>query len=229
MKKVAILQSNYIPWKGYFDMIHRVDEFIFLDDVQYTTGDWRNRNKVKTKDGLKWLSIPCGSSRNRKINEVEINNNSWQKKHWLTLEHSYRDSQFFNWVRQHIEEVYLEKDWTSLSELNQFLIKKISVDMLQINALFSDSTDYPSSGRKTGKLVEILHQSNADIYLSGPAAKSYLDVDLLIKNKIEVEWMSYNEYPQYDQFYPPFSHQVSILDLLFHKGPEASRWIWELE
>jgi len=96
MKTVAILQSNYIPWKGYFDVINDVDLFIFYDDVQYTKNDWRNRNKVKTANGTGWLSIPVGADKNRLICEVILNDNRWQEKHWKTLCQLYGKASYFS-------------------------------------------------------------------------------------------------------------------------------------
>jgi len=96
MKKMAVIQSNYIPWKGYFDIIHDVDQFIFYDDVPYTKNDWRNRNKIKSKQGLHWLTIPVGSRNERLIYEVEIEDSSWTKKHWETLKQSYSKAPYLN-------------------------------------------------------------------------------------------------------------------------------------
>lgn len=76
MKKVGVIQSNYIPWKGYFDLIHDVDLFVFYDDVQYTKNDWRNRNLIKTPTGAKWLTIPVSSNLNNLIYEVELKDHS---------------------------------------------------------------------------------------------------------------------------------------------------------
>ena len=95
MKKVAILQSNYIPWKGYFDLISYVDEFIIYDDMQFTKNDWRNRNKIKTPQGLNWITIPVGSDNTRRIRDVIFVNNDWRLKHCKTLEANYRKSPFF--------------------------------------------------------------------------------------------------------------------------------------
>jgi hypothetical protein len=89
MRKVAVIQSNYIPWKGYFDIIHDADLFIFYDDVQYTKNDWRNRNKIKTVNGIHWLTIPIGSPARKLIYQVEPANHHWQKKHWMTIQQSY--------------------------------------------------------------------------------------------------------------------------------------------
>jgi hypothetical protein len=127
MKKVAILQSNYIPWKGYFDIINSVDEFIFHDDLQYTKNDWRNRNKIKTKEGVIWLTVPCGSNENRLISEVVLNDDSWQKRHMTLLQLHYKNSPYFDELRSFLEDVYLNTRWSFLSDLNQFLIINISI------------------------------------------------------------------------------------------------------
>ena len=96
-KRVAIVQSNYIPWKGYFDLINSVDEFVLFDDMQYTRRDWRNRNKIKTPQGLKWLSIPVKVKGKyyQKINETKIEKRDWANKHWKTISMNYRDSPHF--------------------------------------------------------------------------------------------------------------------------------------
>jgi len=114
MKKVAIVQSNYIPWKGYFDLIASVDEFILYDDVQFTKNDWRNRNRIKTPRGVEWLSIPVGKDINRRIRDVKINDLSWQKKHWMTLSGNYKRSAKFKEVAEFLEPLYLQKKFSYL-------------------------------------------------------------------------------------------------------------------
>src|SRR5208283_1807000 len=90
-KSLAAIQSNYIPWKGYFDIINRVDEFMLYDDAQYTRRDWRNRNKIKTPRGLRWLTIPVRvkGKFHQKICETEISDPGWAAGHWQTLRQNY--------------------------------------------------------------------------------------------------------------------------------------------
>ena len=148
VSKVAVLQSNYIPWKGYFDIIHDVDLFIFYDDVQYTKNDWRNRNKIVTASGTKWLTIPTGADLNRLICEVRLGSSVWAEKHWKTILQSYRNSGYFNLYKEFFEEVYMGMRWESLSDLNQFLTKHISkLSMLSIhtNLLFAVFDDQEST------------------------------------------------------------------------------------
>jgi hypothetical protein len=68
----VVLQSSYIPWRGYFDLIHDADVFVFYDDVQYTVNDWRNRNRIKTANGVVWLTIPVGNQNDRRICDVAL-------------------------------------------------------------------------------------------------------------------------------------------------------------
>lgn len=226
MKRLAVLQSNYIPWKGYFDIIHDVDEFIFYDEVQFTKNDWRNRNKIITPQGEIWLSVPVGTDEHRLILDVQIKDSAWQKKHFKTLEMAYHKAPHFDRYREFLEFVYLEKRWDYLYELNRFLIEKISRDFLGITTKFSDSRDYPSHGVKHEKLLSLVKAAGADVYISGAAAKNYIAAEDYARAGIELVWKDYSDYPPYPQLGKNFNHYVSILDLLFSVGDEAPWYIW---
>jgi len=226
LKKVAVIQSNYIPWKGYFDIIHDVDQFIFYDDVQYTKNDWRNRNKIKAKQGLHWLTIPIGARNERLIYEVELEDQSWTKKHWETLKQNYMKAPHFKTYKNFFENVYLGTQWTNLSNLNQYLIKTISRDFLGISTEFRDSREFCPEGQKLDRLIDLLLKANADLYISGPTAKDYINKERFVEVGIKLEYKDYSGYPEYPQLYPPFEHAVSILDVLFNCGPQAPDYIW---
>ena len=225
-KKVAILQSNYIPWKGYFDLIAYVDEFIFYDLAQFTKNDWRNRNQIKTSNGLKWLSIPVKMKGhlNRSIKETEIIQNGWQKKHWQSLLHSYSKAPYFSEIAGWLEPMYMESEQKYLSALNRDFIKKIC-EYLNIKTTISNVWDYKLMGGKSEKLVHLCQQCQATTYVSGPSAKDYLETNLFEKADIQVEWFEYANYPEYKQFHGEFNHHVSILDLLFHCGPNSAQYM----
>jgi hypothetical protein len=224
MKRVAILQSNYIPWKGYFDIINMVDEFILLDDVQYTKQDWRNRNKIKTRDGSKWLSIPvCAADSSAPINSVKIADPDWVRNHWKRLLGNYSAARYFPDYRQVFEDLYLGSAERNLSLINFRFIKAIC-HILSINTKISWSTEYQLEGIKSEKLVSLCRQAGAGEYLSGPAARTYLDEHLFNSWNIDVRWMDYTGYPVYRQmFCPPFIHEVSIIDLIFAEGANGAR------
>jgi len=228
MKKVAILQSNYIPWKGYFHIIQKVDYFVFLDTAQYTKRDWRNRNLIKTPEGLKWLSVPNNGTQKMMINEVQIDNDSkWFEIHFKTLENCYKKTKYFKDYSCFLEKVYLKTRWQKLSELNQFMIKEIS-KFLGIQTIFCNSDEFNLVEGKNKKIISIMQQLQSNYYLTGPSAKSYLDVQKFKENNIKVEFMNYPKYPEYPQSWVNFENNVSILDLLFCVGQDAPNYIWEI-
>jgi hypothetical protein len=220
-KKVAILQSNYIPWKGYFDLINMADLFIFHDDLQYTKGDWRNRNLIKTPNGVQWLTIPCGTNEHRLICEVELADHSWQSKHWSVIKANYEQTEYFKRYRPFFEEIYLGNKWRNLSEMNQAIVTRISRELLGVKTGFEDSRRYSLTQRKAERVKELLIKCKADEYISGPAAKDYLSEEYLTEAGIKLTWMNYEGYPEYPQLHPPFTHQVSIIDLIFNTGEQA--------
>lgn len=226
MKRVAVIQSNYVPWKGYFDIIQSVDLFIFHDDLQYTKNDWRNRNKIKTPAGAAWMTIPVGTSEHRLICEVELKDASWQKKHWNLLSTHYAGAPHFRTYSEFFRDVYLGTRWNDLSSLNQQLIMRISRELLGIRTEFRDSRELRPEGAKQDRLLDLLEKAGADSYLSGPAAKDYIEPERFAAAGIELLWQSYAGYPEYPQLYPPFEHGVSILDLLFNVGPDAPYYVW---
>ena len=221
-KKVGMTQSNYIPWKGYFDYINSVDEFYFYDDVQYTKQDWRNRNMIKSPKGLEWISVPVGKkTRDRLICEVEISQNGWQKSHWGKISQYYRKAPYFKMYKEFFDDIYLGQEWKNLSDMNQSTIQKISQEILGITTKFGgDSRAYNLSGSKEDRYIPMLKELGCTTYLSGPSAKSYLTEESMAEHGIKLEWMNYEGYPEYNQLYPPFEHGVSILDLIFNEGPE---------
>ena len=204
-------------------MIGMVDEFILYDDVQYTRSDWRNRNKIKTQNGLKWLTIPIGKHYN-KINETTISDLGWGKSHWATIKQSYNKACFFNEYKDIFEEYYLNTSEKYLSIVNFELIKIIN-SILNIKTKISWSSDYKLIEGKTERLVDLVQQAGGTEYLSGPAAKDYLQEDLFNNTGIKVKWMDYSGYLEYKQLFPPFEHAVTILDLIFNEGPDATKFL----
>lgn len=227
MKKIAILQSNYIPWKGYFDMINMVDEFVIYDDAQYTKRDWRNRNLIKTVNGIKWITIPVEVKNKyiQSIRETKISGNDWITKHIKVIKHNYSRTEHFDEIFEWLNKIYdqIEK-MVFLSEINLLFIREIT-GYLGIETKISLSSDYKLEGDRSGKTMNICIQAGAEEYLTGPAAKSYLNVDAFNKEGITVRWMDYTGYKTYNQLYPPFIHQVSIIDLLFNTGRNSVNYL----
>lgn len=225
--RVAIVQSNYIPWKGYFDMIDRVDRFILYDDMQYTKRDWRNRNRIKTPDGPQWLSIPVSVKGKyfQAIKETEISDRTWALKHWKAIAQNYAKAPHFAAYAERIEALYGRAgELTHLSAVNHLFITAIC-ELLGIQTTIEWSMAYTVVEGKTERLVSLCQQAGASRYLSGPAARDYLDEAQFAAAGIAVEWMDYSGYPVYEQVHPPFEHGVTVLDVLFHTGPAAMRYI----
>jgi WbqC-like protein family len=226
-KKVAIVQSNYIPWKGYFDLINLVDEFILYDEMQYTRRDWRNRNIIKTPAGLKWLTIPVAVKGNffQKIKETAVSDPRWTRKHWETIVHSYSKAKHFSRYRDVFAELYSScAEERFLSRINYLFLSAIC-KILSIDTKISWSEDYGSNDGKTERLVSLCRQAGATTYISGPAARDYLEEALFARENIGVQYIDYSSYPEYRQLSPPFEHRVSIIDLIFNEGPEATNYM----
>jgi hypothetical protein len=224
MKKIAISQSNYIPWKGYFDLIASVDEFIIYDDMQFTKNDWRNRNKIKTPRGSEWISIPVGQNIRRRIRDVMLPETSWRQKHWMTFESNYSRAAHFQEVAEVFAPSYEQLSHTSLSTLNRQLIETVCT-YLGIKTKISNSWEYRLPEGRNERLAALCVQAGATEYLSGPAAKDYIDEKIFTQNGIALTWINYDRYPEYPQLWGEFIHQVSILDLLFNCGPQAPRYM----
>ena len=226
IRKVAVVQSNYIPWKGYFDLINLVDEFILFDDMQYTKRDWRNRNRIKTQNGLMWLTIPVEVKGKyfQKVGQTVISDPEWNREHWKSISHSYAKANYFHAYKDLFEELYLGSSERLLSQTNYRFITEIC-RALGVRTKISWSMDYRLVEGKTERLVDLCEQTGATEYVSGPAAKAYLEEKLFSEAGIELSYMDYSGYPEYEQLFPPFEHSVSIIDLIFNTGPNASSYM----
>jgi hypothetical protein len=229
VKRVAISQSNYIPWKGYFDLINQVDEFVLYDDMQYTRRDWRNRNLIKTSQGPLWLTIPVEvkGKYHQKICETVISSSTWRAEHWRAICLNYARAPHFSYYRPLFEELYAGNGSQLLSEVNHQFLTAICRE-LGITTKLSWSMDYTLVEGKTERLVALCQQLSATEYLSGPAARDYIEPSLFEQAGIKLSYIDYSGYPEYPQHYPPFEHRVSIVDLMAHTGPAAPTYIWSV-
>lgn len=225
MRKVAILQPNYLPWKGVFDMIHQVDVFVFYDDVQYTRQDWRNRNMIQTQSGPIWVTVPVNYQFHSLIKDVAISDTQeWQKKHYYAFKTNYGRAPYFKEYEWLLDELYLKRKWKWISELDIFSTKLIC-DVLGIKKEFVLSSELELRGTADDRVLDVVKKLKGDHYLSGPAAKSYISNEKFAQNGIALEYIKY-EYPEYKQVFEPFCHGVTILDLIFNCGKDAPRYIW---
>ncbi len=207
-------------------MIAAVDEFILYDDMQYTRRDWRNRNKIKTPNGLIWLTVPVKvkGRYTQTIRETEIEGDSWALSHWKSISLNYKKAPHFAEISECLEPLYLGHQPATLSELNRRFIETIC-RYLSITTTIKNSWDYRLAEGKTERLADLCIQSNADEYVSGPAAKDYIEPDVFERLGIKLKWFDYYGYKPYPQLWEGFSHEVTILDLLFNCGKSSAEYM----
>lgn len=225
----VILQPSYIPWRGYFHQISLADVFVFLDDVQYDRRGWRNRNRVKTQQGSRWLTIPVLSKGSRQsatpIIDIRINwDQPWNEQHLTTLRHSYGKSPFFLDYTELLEGLYSTRP-TYLADFTIDFTIALSRELGIQDTQFLRSSQLPAVGTKTDLLLSILSHVGATHYISGPSAEDYIDAEMFQRANISLEYMKY-DYPEYEQCHPPFDPQVSVLDLMFATGVNSPDYIW---
>lgn len=226
---VVILQPSYIPWRGYFHQIAKADVFIFYDDVQYDKRGWRNRNRIKTPDGVKWLTIPVHSRgaqiENIPIHHIQIcNDRPWKKDHWRTIEFAYGKAPYYAWVKDYLEAMYCREDVFLADFAIQTTMNCARLLGLEKTEFLRSSALTGVSGVKTDRLLSILKTVGATHYISGPSARNYLEEEKFGLAGITLEFMDYH-YPKYEQLYPPYDPQVSILDLMVMEGPRTLEFI----
>lgn len=231
MKTVVITQSNYIPWRGFFDMVQMADALILLDCVQYTRRDWRNRNKIKTPNGSAWLAIPVKAKGRyfQAIDETEIADGNWVDQHLSLIEQNYRRAQFYSevgpWLTAEMRGLVGE---LRLSCINERLLRAVA-SRLCFHTSFRPCTEIIDRASllkmdATQRLVSLCKEAGATRYLTGPAARNYMDLAQFAAAGIEVEWMNYDGYPNYPQLWGDFVPALSIVDLLFNVGGSAPKY-----
>jgi WbqC-like protein family len=205
-------------------MIAAVDQFVFYDDMQYTRRDWRNRNQIKTPQGVQWLTVPVKAKGKylQTIRETEIEGTQWAKDHWQALSQNYRRAPFFNEISSWIEPLYLKEPPSSLSQLNRLFIQAIC-DYLGIKTALNNSWDFSLSDGKSERLADLCVSAGASEYISGPAARDYIDESVFAERGVKVSWFDYAGYSTYPQLWGEFTHGVTILDLLFNCGKDSRR------
>jgi hypothetical protein len=225
-KRVAIVQSNYLPWRGYFDLIASVDAFVLFDSAQFTKRDWRNRNQIKTGHGLSWLTVPVTTRGHfvQSIRETRVSDRSWPERHWRMIEAAYREADHFPEYGPRLASALRDADAGTLSEVNACLLRKVC-GWLDIDTPLHSDADLAVDGEASARLLGICQKLGAETYVSGPKARDYLDVGLFANAGVQVEWFDYQGFPTYPQLHGDFVHAVSIVDLLLNQGPAARQYL----
>lgn len=225
-KRLVLNQSNYIPWKGYFDLIAASDEFVIFDEVQFTKNDWRNRNRIVLNGKLHWLTIAIKTAgvAKQSIQLAEVSDRGWARVHWETLRQAYRKSPYFGEVGPVLEDTYRQAATTdSLTEINHLFLGVICGLLGVTTGIVRSDAVKRAAETPTQRIIEICKARGATEYLSGPAARAYLQEDQLREAGIALEYADYSGYPEYQQHLPAFEHGVSIVDALFQCGRTGAR------
>lgn len=222
--RLAILQSNYIPWKGYFDLMALADVFVVYDSVQYTKNDWRNRNRVMAASGPIWLTIPVATAglAEQLINEARISDTRWSRKHWSSISQTFSKRPGFQAWQPQWEQAFQDAGGlTHLHDVNVLFLRMLA-QQLDIDTQIIDDREFELlPDTPTGKLVQLCQSVGAERYLTGPAGLDYLDVDRFDDRGIALDVIDYSGYPEYEQLSGDFEHGVSVMDLMASVGAEA--------
>lgn len=219
--KIGILQPGYLPWLGFFEQLYRTDLFVLYDDVQYDKHGWRNRNRIKTAQGIQWLTVPVLHKFSDKspVSAIQINNQQpWAKKHLTSIQHAYGKAPFFKSYFSVFEEVYAQS-WEYLADLDIHFIQRIAAMLgLGYKTLVRSSELNLTQTGKQERLVEICQHFGAHTFYEGAAGKNYIDTGLFAANGVAVKFQDYH-HPVYAQLHGEFQPYLSIVDLVFNQGP----------
>ena len=219
--KISILQSNYIPWPGYFQLILNADLVCIYDDVQYTKNDWRNRNLIMGADGPKWLTVPVHGSTLQNIDTIRIAQPTrWQKKHFLSLIHCYSSYPEFKILRGFLEKFYECKDWTFLSELNFEIIQYLTNEIFRQKIEFVSSKSVATQLSSGNRLFALIRHFNADTYLSGPAVFNYCRGEDFENKGINLQIARYDG-NEFGRMFNGQNYSLSVLDLICRYGYDS--------
>lgn len=215
---VAIHQPEHLPWLGFFEKMQRADLFVLLDDVQFSKGDFQNRNRVKGSGGVQWLTVPVIHKFPQKISDVEIAGDDWRQKHWKTLVSCYARSPHFENLVPVFEEFYC-RQWAKLAELNLAAIRMLA-RLLNVEKKIVLSSELKVAGQKSDLIINICKQVGATAHYSGVMGGAYLDRESFRQAGIEIVVQSFR-HPTYQQLFMKkqgFVPNLSVLDLLFNYG-----------
>lgn len=222
MKVIGILQPGYLPWLGFFEQLYRSDVFVLYDDVQYDKGGWRNRNRIKTANGIQWLTVPVRLDFDDRplVNEVLIDNTSnWRKKHATSIRQSYGKTPFFAHYWTIFEEAF-DRQWDLLIDLDLYFIEQLAACLGLAGRRMVRSSNLNISGDRIGRLLAICKHFDADVFYEGAAGCNYIDDREFTDQGITVQYQSY-QHPAYKQLYGEFVPYLSVIDLLFNQGEQS--------
>jgi hypothetical protein len=219
---IAIVQPSFLPWCGYFEQMAVADAFVYFDDVQYTRKDWRNRNRLKSPSGIKFVSVPVRKGRDREmlVKDALINyNHPWQRESIAKITEWYRTAPYFNEIFPVFGDI-LNNHFEFLVDLNYSLDQAI-MGVLGIRTPTYKSSDIPEKSQDRNlKIIDICKHHGADALYDGKSAKAFIQEELFERYGIKVFFQDY-KYKPYPQLWGDFESHLSVLDLLMNCGPQA--------
>ncbi len=216
----GILQPGYLPWLGFFEQLLKSDVFVIYDDVQYDKNGWRNRNRIKTAQGVQWLTVPVSYEFGDLVKDVRIDNKTnWRKKHLSSLKMSYARSPFLKDYAGIFEEGY-GRDWELLIDLDMFFIERLAAALGITGKRIARSSELGIEGDKTGRLINICRHFGADVFYEGASGASYISPGDFERQGVTVQFQDF-KHPAYPQPHGDFVPYMSVVDLLFNCGPES--------
>jgi hypothetical protein len=221
-RTLVVLQPGYLPWLGFFDQMRRADIFVYYDDVQFDKHGWRNRNRIKSPAGAHWLTVPVRRARlDTRILDVEIDNRTaWARKHTGTIRQFYARAPYLVRYLPEMEDL-LQRGWERIVDLDVAVVEMICRWLGLQRAQTARSSELGIPGERSQRLLDLCLHFGASSYLTGDAARSYLDVALFARHQIEVRWHNYR-HPIYPQQHGSFIPYLSALDLLLNCGDESA-------
>ncbi len=225
MRAVAIMQPNYLPWRGYFSLISQADTFVWLDNVQYTKNDWRNRNQIFTRSGKQWLTIPVQTKGLKTlIKDVKVADKRWNIKHWKAIRQNYSKARFYPENKDFFEELFRNSNYEFLLDICCLFVSEIS-SHLGLDSNFMFASEIESSEEKNERLLDICSELNASQYISPPASKAYIDESLFRDRGIELSFLDYSKLEVYPNFHSHKDIYLSVIDLIFNIGPNSKDYL----
>ncbi|MBI4690948.1 MAG: WbqC family protein [Nitrospirae bacterium] len=220
--RIAILQPGYLPWLGFFEQMYRSDVFVIYDDVQYDKEGWRNRNRIKTADGVQWLTVPVyvKFEESPLITEIKIDNKAnWRKKHFFSIRQNYSKAPFYKKYINIFEDAY-SREWEYLVDIDMHFILKLAGCLGMGDKKIVRSSALNVTGDRIERLIKMCKFFKADTFYEGSAGRNYMDVAYFAENGIRIEFQDY-KHPVYEQLHGDFVPYLSVIDLLLNNGEES--------
>jgi len=223
---VAIHQPNYLPWLGYFNKMQLADKFILYDTAQYPKNNFANRNKIRTKDGWVYLTIPIEKGYHFKpIAGVELpKDDRWKQKHWASIQANYARAGYFDSYKNELEQIYTKEKFETLVDVNLRLIEFVRIAFgIETEMLRSSELDWDPQKKGTNALIDMLEAVGAKRYLTGSGGSDeYLDREKF--TTIKLQWHEY-QHPTYHQAFPGFQSHMAAVDAVLNLGDKAKELI----